>query len=281
MLSKLIKHEWRAFWKIPAFVNLFLVIFTAFGVIALNAKIWESESIIIQSLSVFVLLFYYIALIVISFTVVLYTALRFYKNIYTDEGYLMHTLPVTQKSLIVSKLIVSYAWTLITFLVIIVSILSLLAALLSSTGAAGDFWESLNQLIAELQNPAVLALFKETFGIGLLPFLILVLIYFLISPLYNALTLYASVSLGQLFKKHKIFGSIISYIGIYTVLQIINSIVTIPAMITSDTAMMVSESATFTYLPSTLYFLCAENIVVMIIFFFLTEWIMKKKLNLD
>lgn len=130
MLGKLIKHEWRAFWKIPAFVSLFLAIFTIFGVIVLNAKIWETENPVIQSLAAFVLLFYSIALIVISFVTVLYTALRFYKNIYSDEGYLMHTLPVTQKSLIFSKLIVSYAWTIITGLVIIFSIFVLLWAML-------------------------------------------------------------------------------------------------------------------------------------------------------
>ena len=275
MLGKLVKHEWRAFWKIPAFVSLFLAIFTVFGVIALNAKIWETENPVIQSLSVFVLLFYYIALIVISFVIVLYTALRFYKNIYTDEGYLMHTLPVTQKSLIFSKLIVSYVWTIITGLVIACSIFCLLWALLSSSGADVSFWEIIRQLIDSLHNSNFLAEFRDAFGMEFIHFLILMLIACIISPIYSILMIYTSVSLGQLFKKHKVLGSILSYIGIYTVLQILSSVITAPAMFSS------SVSDEFTSFAPMMYFFLAAEVGLMIVFFFLTEWIMKKKLNLD
>lgn len=274
MLGKLIKHEWRAFWKIPAFVSLFLAIFTVFGILALNAKIWAVENPVIQSLSVFVLLFYYIALIVISFVTVIYTAIRFYRNIYTDEGYLMHTLPITQKSLIISKLIVSYIWTIITALVIICSIFSLVGTLMSSTGADVSLWQILCEMVESLSNPNVIAEFKEIFGMSPVAFIIYMLFTCIVTPIYSILMIYTSISLGQLFKKHKVLGSVLSYIGIYTVLQIIGSIVTAPVMFSAASV----EATSFAPL---LYFSVAEEIVLIIVFFFLTEWIMKKKLNLD
>ena len=40
----------------------------------------------------------------------IYFAIRFYKNLYTDEGYLMHTLPVKPWMLIVSKLTIGTIW---------------------------------------------------------------------------------------------------------------------------------------------------------------------------
>ena len=47
----------------------------------------------------------------------IYIAVRFYKNLYTDEGYLMHTLPVTPRQLLVSKLTVGSLWSfLVTIL---------------------------------------------------------------------------------------------------------------------------------------------------------------------
>ncbi len=274
MLGKLIKHEWRAFWKIPAFVSLFLAIFTVFGILALNAKIWAVENPVIQSLSVFVLLFYYIAIIVISFVTVIYTAIRFYRNIYTDEGYLMHTLPVTQKSLIISKLIVSYIWTIITALVIICSIFSLVWTLMSSTGTDVSVWNLLCKMYESLSNPDVIAEFKEILGMSPVAFIIYTLFACIITPIYSILMIYTSISLGQLFKKHKVLGSVLSYIGIYTALQIIGSIVTAPVMFSA-------ASVEFTSFAPILYFSLAEAIVLIIVFFFLTEWIMKKKLNLD
>lgn len=277
MLSKLIKHEWRSFWKIPAFVSLFLAIFTIFGVFVLHAKIWEIDNPIVSALGIFILLFYYISLFVIFFVTLLYAALRFYKNIYTDEGYLMHTLPVTQKSLIFSKLVVSYAWTIITGLVMACSIFALLCALLSATGEFASFWEAMAELFQNI--PRLVSEygheFKEIFGIGIIPLFIVTVLSFILGPLSGILMIYTAISLGQLFQKHKVFGSIISYIGIYVFLQILNSVVTAPLMFSS------ALTEQFTAFGAVMYFSFGETIVLIIVFFFLTEWIMKKKLNLD
>lgn len=97
MLGKLIKHEWRAVWKVPGFVNLFLLLYTFAGILSLHSSIWESDNKIIETLLILATFFYFISIIVISFIVMVYITVRFFKNIYTDEGYLMHTLPVSQE----------------------------------------------------------------------------------------------------------------------------------------------------------------------------------------
>ena len=48
---------------------------------------------------------------ILAFVLMIY---RFYKNLMTDEGYLMFTLPVTTGQLIWSKMIVSAVWLLAT-----------------------------------------------------------------------------------------------------------------------------------------------------------------------
>ena len=50
------------------------------------------------------------------------TVQRFYKNLLGREGYLMHTLPVTETQLILSKLLTSMVWVLCSGLVGIVCI---------------------------------------------------------------------------------------------------------------------------------------------------------------
>ncbi len=276
MLSKLIKYEWRSFWKIPAFVNLFLFIFTLFGIFVLRAQIWEIDNPFIQAMGMFVLMSYYISIIVISFVTTIYTAVRFYKNMYTDEGYLMHTLPVKQKALIFSKLVVSYVWTIITALVIIFSVVCLIFAAATASGAdMMSFFDSVGDILITLLEIMTSPEFKETLGISFVPFVVILVLDCILGPLSSILTIYAAISLGQLFQKHKVFGSIISYIGIYTVLQIVNYIVQAPLMFST------ALNASFTSFGPLMYFSLGETILFSVGFFFLTEWIMKKKLNLD
>ena len=48
---------------------------------------------------------------------------RFYKNLLSGEGYLMHTLPVRPWQHIASKLIAAVVWTVLSFFVVCVSCL--------------------------------------------------------------------------------------------------------------------------------------------------------------
>ncbi len=43
--------------------------------------------------------------------------LRFHKNLYSNEGYLMFTLPVKPQMLLASKTIVAFSWIIISFIV--------------------------------------------------------------------------------------------------------------------------------------------------------------------
>ena len=58
----------------------------------------------------------------ISFATSLLTAIRFYKNLFSDEGYLTLTLPVTRGQHLFSKTIVGTAWCLLDQLLLLGSI---------------------------------------------------------------------------------------------------------------------------------------------------------------
>lgn len=273
MLGKLIKNEWRSTWKIPAFINIFLAVFTLFGFLSLKSGIWKSTSPIINALSGLMFVFYVIMLSAVSFVIFIYIAMRFYKNLYTDEGYLMHTLPVTKRALICSKLLNSIFWTILTGIVIIVSIFALFSGLLSASNAGinlGDFFRELHELLFSSE-------FKQNFGMSFPYFLALFIPVMLCNVVSNILMLYTAISLGQLFQKHKVLGSIVSYIGIYVILQIVGSMVSSP--IIYSTAM--SDAMVNSFMTPLLWFSLGESIILCIVFFFLTEWLMKKKLNLD
>lgn len=278
MLGKLMKHEWRSVWKIPGSVNLFLLLYTLAGIISFHSPIWESDNKIIEALLIFASSFYFIMITLISFIVMIYLTIRFYKNLYTDEGYLMHTLPVSQKELILSKLIVAFIWTLITAIVIIVSVASVMitAVSIGNNGiSVAQMWDAFMQMI----NAQFLEWFRELFGISFFHGIMLFLALSIISILYGILMIYASISLGQLMQKHKILGSVLGYIGIHTVLQLINTLTLTPLMLNMSNDTTVAE-VFHSFIPYC-YFMLGESIIFCIVFFFLTEYLMKKKLNLD
>ena len=95
MLTKLISHEWKDTFKVPALLLTITVLLSAASLVYFSVADQASAG---TDLNVrnFVL---YIACILIlsglSMILMIYFTIRFYKNLYTDEGYLMHTLPVS------------------------------------------------------------------------------------------------------------------------------------------------------------------------------------------
>lgn len=270
MFGKLMKHEWRAFSKVPVAVNIFLVVFTLLGIFSMHSGLWKIDNKIIETLLLLLSLFYLLALVVISCVVPLYSAIRFYKNMFTDEGYLMHTLPVSKGALIFSKLLVSFLWTVITTIIMSASILSLVATLADIAGSPISFTEAIRELFTILLSDG----FRDTVNISFTHFSILMIVFIIFSTFSGLLQVYAAISLGQLFSKHKVAGSILSYIGIFVVLESIESFLSLPILFNSI------DTFTFSIAPY-IYISIAEAIILSVVFFFLSEWLMKKKLNLD
>jgi hypothetical protein len=90
MLGKLIKHEWKAVGKILAIVHLALILMAIVGKIMLSIQVLSEAGLLWRML----LLIYVFSVIAVGVGTHIYLAIRFYKNMYTDEGYLSFTLPV-------------------------------------------------------------------------------------------------------------------------------------------------------------------------------------------
>ena len=111
MLGKLLKYELKATSRV--FVPLYIAILVVSIVngLSLNLEIFN-----IQGLATIILMCLFISLFVITIVV---TIQRFNKNLLKDEGYLMFTLPVSSKSLVLSKYLTSLIWTLISILILV------------------------------------------------------------------------------------------------------------------------------------------------------------------
>ena len=66
MLGKLLKHEWREIWKIPAILLGILLVVSVFAGSAFFAPVWDSELSGLGILAMLVWMLYYFAIIGVS-----------------------------------------------------------------------------------------------------------------------------------------------------------------------------------------------------------------------
>ncbi len=264
MLGKLITHEFKAVSKILAILHLAILIITIIGVIAINFNSSDNDS--LQMISSLTLVMYILILIAVAVAVLIFIVVRFYRNLFTDEGYLMNTLPVKPYELILSKLIVGFIWCIINGICTIVSI-SLLTLSQFSLADLSAGWDEIAQ-----------ALFVEA-GISVGSLIPYIIFGSIISVIYMLIMFYASIAIGQTFKNHKVLFSLGAYIVLYMLSQIVSTIALIPfgfaTMINSDTTnfeTLFSPMMLISYVAS---------LALILLYFLLTNYLVSKKLNLE
>lgn len=271
MLKKLFKYDWRSCWKVPAAVNLFLVLITLVGIISMVSPFWEQGGELIQVLRGTAMMLYIVAIFAGSFSVSIYIAIRYYKGIYTDEGYLTNTLPVTPRQLILSRLLVGVIWITVTGLVVCISCFSII----STAAASTDGVNLMHEVIRAFDEASLI--FKDAIGMSLNAFLLLVAVYAIIGTFFSVLMFYSAISLGQLFTGHKVMGSVIWYIAEYIIIQTASSLlINVPlslSLYNTDNVGMLFKSMLFSSL--------IISIIFCVLMFLLSEYMLKKKLNLD
>lgn len=190
MLGKLLKQDFRATARIM------LPLYAAVPVLGLFTnlitRLCENQNgFLIRAISALVSFVFSLSLIAAVVTTVVLMVLRFYRNLMTDEGYLMFTLPVSTTELIFSKLIVSVVWFLGTFAV------DALGLLLS--GMLGGYEDIVRFRFAftfgaPYSMPTITQAQAGWFAAG-------VVVLVILCGLALCLMTYAAMAIGQSFKK--------------------------------------------------------------------------------
>lgn len=277
MLKKLFRHEWRDCWKTVGIINLIVLVFSFGGTLFFNKNMFEmanNNQYVAIALVLYIML-YFAAIMALALSTGFYFYYRFYKNMYTDEGYLMHTLPVNPHELIWSKAFVALLWQIISGLVMAFSIINFFDCIMR-----------MDNLYYE--NSAWVEIFK---GIGwffanemkayMIPLAIIFIMYALIAPFFSIFMGYTAISLGQCTKKHKVMAAVGIYFGLMTLLQTVSSFASVPLTLFIDSVDVNSEQDMIMFM--TLMFAVMLLIIIgaTALFYFLTYHVMKNKLNLE
>lgn len=266
MLGKLFKHEWKTASKMLLLIHGAVILFAILSRIFLEVSGGlESES-IIAGILIFTMV------MAIGSTAIfntIYIANRFYKNVFTDQGYLTNTLPVTPTQIILSKGFVGILWMVIDFMFLCLSMIILFAT--------GRFFSDFAEFMQEFGRALVDATDELSFW--------LTLISMILAPIAMVLEMYFSVSVGNLFSGHKVLGAVGTFIGIYTIQQIITTIgMTLTGykiFTVMDSNSVTAQAQVMNTLNSTLILSLVITIACTAAFWFGTKYIMTKKLNLQ
>lgn len=122
MLGKLMKYEFKATSRMLLPINGAMLLFALINRLFMELNFFQTGNMAISALAT-VMAVMYVMVIIAAFVITLIVIIqRFYKNLLTDEGYLMFTLPVKAHSHITSKGIVAFVWYLASFVVCALSI---------------------------------------------------------------------------------------------------------------------------------------------------------------
>ncbi|MDF2510984.1 MAG: hypothetical protein K0S04_850 [Herbinix sp.] len=261
MLGKLLKHEFKATSRLLLPLFLILAVLTIMDRIVLGLNVFEG---IFATISGFITFAYVISIIAVVVVTTVFVIYRFYKNLMTDEGYLMFTLPVKPSELINSKLLVATLWTIVSTIAILLSLIIVFSGTSYFPEIKDGFALVFEQISLQLGSYANL-------------FYIELFVLIIVSIINNILMVYVSIAIGQLINGHKILGSIGAYIVISVIIQIVSVVALgVFSLILGRTIENVSA------LPQILFPLVIIGLVVTnILYYWGTNFLFKRKLNLD
>ena len=259
MFAKLLKHEWKATWGILGMLSLCALGAGVVGAVMLRLLIDAAETNQnnpLNAISPSVLMFVLLGLMVYSVGGSILLYFRFYKNKFTDEGYLTFTLPAKSWEIFLASLVNILIWSVIIGLVVCVSVGLILVLGLGNLVKnifPADAWQ---QLLESVDGEVILNLAMNA-----------------VNAVSNVVVIMACITLGAVAaKKHKLLAAVGIYYGASTVRNTVSTIVMASTMESAQTFEKVMTVSS------------VSNAVIGVLFavggYFLSVYLMDHKLNL-
>lgn len=265
MLGKMIKHEFIATGRNFLPMYLFMIILTPVFSLIMRLGHENKGNLaiinILAGLSIFGFIAMMIGIFVASYILIV---LRFYRTTATSEAYLTFTLPVSTHHIILSKLLAAVVWQAATGVLVILCVLCM--TILTGMWTPADALEQIRQfiyLLFEGMPSSYWVLFPIMLAVG---------------AVSGTLQYFCSIILGQLFRDHRVIGSIGVYLALSTVTQIIASVAIFPIMFFAvDANGNMSE-----YYESLIFIISILfSLILGVVYYFATSYVMKRHLNVQ
>ena len=272
MLRKLLKHEFRATGRIMLPLFLILLV-TSVGANFSTRGLLETDNKFLDVLGVLLVMAYAIAIVGVCVMSMVVMVQRFYKNLLHDEGYVMMTLPVSTHQHIWSKLIVSAVWFALTIVIVCLACLIMAADVTVIGEIVSGFRELFRHVTAyyALNGTAIAAEFLVMCFVGCCAM---------------CLQFYASLAIGHSFPNHKMAWSVCWFFIIQFAVQFLGG--TLIALLDESwfhhlllgwtDGWQISGMAA---MHLSMFVMILGELVYGAVFYFLTTYFLKRRLNLE
>lgn len=286
MLGKLIKYEWKSIYKVGCILLFALVLATLTVCLSSMAPMWQEirndtdyyfvslGSTIMNMASVFSFFLYVLLMAGAVYAIFIYLVVRFYKSMYTDEGYLLHTLPVTKGQILVSKILVSTVWAFLIYIGMMISLLFIVSVI--SGESVFEIMKVLANIFVGLRD--LLRVFMGSYSITWT--VVACILYLILGIPMAVIIMFGAVSLGQLSSKYRVLMAILWYVGIMIVRGLLSFII----QVISYTALIFATGEEFimsSYMNISLYSSLIINLLLAVGCYLASYYITSKKLNME
>ncbi len=271
MVKKLFKHEIRSYLRV--FIPVYLILL---GIALLGRVIqfFETETTAYTIIAGSSLFAFYIALCATMVMSVVLAIVRYYRNLFTGEGYLTFTLPVTTNQLLLVKLFTAMFFEVISLIVAAVSL---------CIYTAGDLLTEIGKAGAYLFDKVYDKLGGHFWG-----YLAEGIVLLVVAAAAGFLLYYLCICIGQLFNKNRVLAAFGIYAAFYFGTQILATIVMVVGIALYEIDLLPLEAIekfmeTHPYATAHIV-LCGLLVVyavLALVYYLISRSIIKRRLNLE
>lgn len=269
MVKKLFKHEFLAWLRVlPVIYGITLAVSAMHRII----QLFETNSVYYNFIFISASVMYGIVLLVSLAAPVVFGIQRFYKNMFTGEGYLTHTLPVTPGNHLLVKSVTAVCFSAASILVC-----GLSAVIITAGEVLFEICKAGAYLVRHI---------PEQYAADLVFYIAEGLLLLLVAGFATHFLYYFCICAGQLFRKNRVLAAVGVYFVLYMITQILGTVLGVVLMILSETGAfdMVIDWVGRYPLETIHIGLCgsvAVYSVLTLLYYFVCHYILKKKLNLE
>ena len=207
MVRKLYKHEFAAWLRVlPFFWVAMLGVAVAGRFVQIFENIGSAYYWILFASS---LLTAFLAAMALLAAPTVFGIFRFYRNLFTGEGYLSFTLPVTPGQHLLVKITTAVCFDLASVAVLLVS-----ACILTCGDMLTELLKAGFYLLRQIPQDMIL---------HVVGYCVQYIIWILLGCLCNHLMYYSCICIGQLLRKNRILGSVGVYFGYQLIGQVFST----------------------------------------------------------
>ena len=269
MVKKLYKHEILAWLRVLTIVyGIVLTIAALHRVI----QCFENESIPYAIIIGSATFMYVIGLVGCIVTPFIFGIVRFHKNLFSGEGYLTLTLPVTTSAHLLVKVSTAVLFSFISVLVCLLSVV-----IISMGDVLSEICKAISYILSQIP--------KEASGHVAL-YCAEILLILLVQATTEYLLYDTCLCIGQLFRKNRILAAIGVYFAFYAASQILGTVFSVILILVEPIALLESillflQKHPYGFFHITLCSIAVLTAVLGFVFYLICHRIIDKKLNLE